>query len=341
MIKNILISACGGGGTDALLETAVIIKNSEYVFKGITDNVYGQFKSILGKDQTFLICRAENELEYIQQLNQIIIQQKIDFFIPNSDIEAYVVSKYNQLIQCETISASFGEMQISQCKEKTHQFCLENNLWTPKTKSYKFFIEAINCEYLDSNYPKWCRTKTGAGSKNSFMAQNKNEVVNFINSAVRDKKFKWDDFIVSDFLPGEDCLITSIWVRGKLKYIGMANRVSYIGAPGQSPPNVIITIYRKELEDLLRKCVSRINPSAHGLYNIDIKYDNLGKPNITEFNLGRFYYNMPIFNSGTISMFDCYLDHFVRKKDHPLIRKEEGWHFLREQDKCPTVIYLK
>src|SRR5690606_18670528 len=107
--------------------------------------------------------------------------------------------------------------------------------------------------------------------------------------------------------------------------------------PGQSSPILIRNIYRSELEELLRSAVSKLNPKASGLYNIDLKYNTDNKPCITEFNLGRFYYNMPLFNAGDKPLFDYYMKTFLESMNLPFYKNLNEFLFIREQDKAPFV----
>ena len=90
-----LISAAGSGGTNRIVEG---VNKEDFI--GITNDRYKFLASVLKKN--YLVPIANQEDLYIKKVNEIIKDEKITLFIPNSDREVFVVTKNIQKIDTNT-----------------------------------------------------------------------------------------------------------------------------------------------------------------------------------------------------------------------------------------------
>jgi len=329
---NILITAAGGGGTNGILET---FNDEGITFVGVNSDYYKAAASCI--EITYQVAHARYPQEYLNDINAIVDKHGIDFIVPNSDIEVELLSKYSKELNCSTFVPKSEIIEISNDKFKTYKHCLKHGINVPKTIDFSS-IEDLKSKFDFTEFPIWCRVKEGSGSKNTAPVNSLVEAIGFIHSEIEKFDLKIEDFTLSDFLPGDDCLITSIWIKGKLKYLAMAHRMKYAKAPGQSPPVLIKKMFRQELMDLNIQVAQSFEKKPNGIYNIDVKYDRNGRIALTELNMGRFYYNMPLFNkSNDANMFKYYLDVVVYGKDNPAVISKDELFFLRDQDKFPVV----
>ncbi len=99
-------------------------------------------------------------------------------------------------------------------------------------------------------------------------------------------------FTLSEYLPGRDFCVQCLWKQGKLILVKMAERISYI--VGDSPsgvsstPALAKTVLEPGVIRVCAKAIRALDPSASGIYFVDIKQSVEGKPCITEINAGRF-----------------------------------------------------
>jgi carbamoylphosphate synthase large subunit len=335
---NILITAAGSGGTNGILKS---YNNSDFNFIGVNSNYYKAAASSLTK-YVYQVENAVNEKKYVGQLNHIIEKHNIDFIIPNSDIEVEVISKNKHILKAKSFVPSYNEILISNDKLKTYNHCIKNNINVPLTIDFDSNNSLKEKFKIFKNFPLWCRIKEGAGSKHTSPIYSLDEAIEFITGEIDKSDLKITDFTISDYLPGDDCLISSIWKNGELKFMGMAHRMKYANKPGQSPPVVIKKMYREELFHFAKKVIATLSIKPNGIYNIDVKYDADNEIALTEFNLGRFYYNMQLFNSdGTEHFFKYYMDSVVLNQDLPSVICKNEVFFLRDQDNYPVILTEK
>ncbi len=332
---NILITAAGGGGTNGILKS---FDSNRYNFIGVNSNFY---KAAASTDTVavYQIANASNEERYITQLNQIIDKHAIDFVIPNSDIEVEIISKNEAALKARTFVPTYNEILISNDKLKTYKHCISNGINVPHTIEFDSFDSLREKFGVFKSFPLWCRIKEGAGSRHTSPINSLDEAVDFIQNAIKKSGLKITDFTISDFLPGDDCLISSIWIEGELKFMGMGHRMKYAKQPGQSPPVLIKKMYREDLFAFAKKVIATLSEKPNGIYNIDVKYDANNQIALTEFNLGRFYYNMQMFNHyDTEHFFKYYMDAVVLNKSLPTVIGKKEVYFLRDQDNYPVTL---
>ncbi len=330
---KILITAAGGGGTNGILKT---FSNSDIEFIGINSNFHVAAASSL--KYNYLVPRASEEQAYLDAINSIIEKHNVEFIIPNSDLEAEILAKHIDQLKCRVFVNSLREMEISNDKFLTYNFCIENKIDVPLTYELESFADIDNIVEKHGEFPLWIRTRFGAGSKNTKKVHSVEEAKKFITDITENKSVAIEDVTISEFLSGADCLVTSLWIEGELKFMAMAHRQAYRGEPGSSPPIRIKKFYSEKLEKYCRDIALKLNSKPHGIYNCDIKHDSKGNPKITEFNLGRFYYNMPLFNNSVDNMFKFYIDNVVLGKNESTVISKDELFFLRDQDNFPVVL---
>ncbi|MEM9849843.1 MAG: hypothetical protein AAF847_18275 [Bacteroidota bacterium] len=332
---NILITAAGGGGTNGLVDS---LGDHSYHFVGTNANFHKAAASNIAP--TYLIATAREEKKYVAAINQLIERHDIDLLVPNSDIEVEIVAKYRAEIRTRVFLPNYEVCQIANDKFLCYEHCIAHDIYMAKAVSCNS-IEDLEQQLTQfSNYPLWCRVKKGSGSKHTAALHSAAEVVQFVSEKLaKHTDLSVSDFMVSDYLPGDDCLIFTIWHHGTLQYLAMAHRQQYFGEQGRSAPTLIKKEYRQELADFAIRIAQSFEVPPHGVYNFDVKYDQKGKAALTEINIGRFYYNMPLFNASKDgSPLHIYVNAASgRLRETALLSKDE-LYFLRDQDNAPVVL---
>ena len=331
---NILITAAGSGGTNGIIST---LPKNNFTFIGVNSDYYKAAASNIAV--TYQIAHASDEENYIHQLNWIIQKHNIELLIPNSDLEVEVVSKNTTAINAKTFLPDIEMCKIGNDKFSTYKLCLKNNINVPKSinamtlEGFKIALEELCI------YPLWCRIRYGSGSKFTKKVFSLEEAMDFIKNTSKEYNLIISDFLISEYLPGDDCLVFTIWHKGTLRYFATAHRMKYFGNQGQSAPTLIKKEYRHELFEMVMRLARQGNIQPHGIYNFDIKYDRNNNPAITEINIGRFYYNMPLFNrSSHKTPFEVYVDSANDLTTENTIISKEEFFFLRDQDNFPVVL---
>ena len=325
-----LISAAGSGGTNRIVEG---VNKEDFI--GITNDRYKFLASVLKKN--YLVPIANQEDLYIKKINEIIKDEKITLFIPNSDREVFVVTKNMQKIDTNTFLPDFDFVDLCFDKLKTHQAMEKNGISSAKTFHITCDEDIKKAFETISQRPLWCRVRLGAGSKHTSKVLNFEDAKCFIERSCEIYGLKKDDFLISEYLGGEDMAVMTLWKDGELKMCKMAKRVSYDGYAGESPPNIIESFYDKEVEKFVTKSIQKLTSNPNGVINVDIKCYEDGRLAITEINPGRFYYNMSLFNYGKVNAFKLFLD-LANGKDFDFIWDDPKVVFIREQDNPPKVV---
>lgn len=133
----------------------------------------------------------------------------------------------------------------------------------------------------------WIRDTHGAGGKGAQMA--------------------------SEYLPGRNISVESVFWQGRYCHSFMKERLSYrtnmvdhnVNGIGSSA--VSKCIWDKEYYDVAQEAIDRVvkkRKDKHGVFGVDLRGDENGKPKVTEINAGRFMtasyafftrYNLPLF----------------------------------------------
>jgi carbamoyl-phosphate synthase large subunit len=155
-------------------------------------------------------------------------------------------------------------------------------------------------------------------------------------------------FTLSEYLPGRDFGVQSLWKRGRLILTKMAERLKYMdsGSPSgvSSMPALARMAWEPEVFAVCERAVRALDPKATGVFFIDVKENSAGKPCITEINAGRFAAMTNIYDlAGRHNMALTYvrlsLDQPVRMRNARDFA--EDVYFVRSVDTLPTVISAK
>ena len=310
-MKKILITAAGSCGTNILLET--MHSKVEYEFVGTHIN---RFKAARANTDSvyLLVPHAANEESYIEALNEIILKEKPDLVIPNTDGEVVTIAKHIREISAPVFLPSEEEILICDDKLRFHQFCDENNIHNAKAYHVSNIDEIPKIFNRFNTTPLWCRMREGGGSQGALQVETAEQAKFWIEYWNTMRNVSVDQFLISEFLPGRDFAVQSIWKDGRLYLMKAAERVSYFGGVGRpsgmsSTPEVAKTIYD---ESIFSFCVNLIKVlskgNANGVYNIDLKLDVNDNICVTEINTGRFFNITSIFNvTGEHAAFDTFL----------------------------------
>lgn len=199
--KNILIFPCG---SEIGLEIHNSLKYFKYftLFGGSSVNDHGRmvFKNYI--DSIPFI----SEKNYIEKLNEIIDEYKIDFIYPAHDSVVLELADKRDLLNCEVITADYFTCDICRSKKKT----------------YKIFSKISPFLYNDSaepkEYPIFLKPDVGEGSKGVAKVENKEEIDNLIK--------KDSSLLILEYLPGKEFTIDCFTDKNKkLIFCNMRERI--------------------------------------------------------------------------------------------------------------------
>ncbi|RUM44603.1 MAG: hypothetical protein DSY46_05200 [Hydrogenimonas sp.] len=324
-----LISAAGSGGTNRLVESC----KSDFI--GMTADKYKIHTSVLSTN--YLVPMAVEEEAYVEAVNRISKQHGIELFIPNSDSEVFTTTKYIEHIGVKTflpdhelVRATFDKWDFYLAAKKAGVEVAETFHITSEKEIEKAF------ESLEQR-PLWCRVKSGSGSRYTSKVLSVEDAKHYIRHQLLLNSLPDDEFLISEYLPGDDIAVMTIWKDGHIKMCKMAKRTRYFKKAGESPPSVLESFFDPKIESFVIESIQKLTSSANGVLNVDIKCREDGTPVVTEINAGRFYYNMQLFNSGNFHAFEIFLK-LAEGEDLAYCTEDPEVIFIREQDNEPYII---
>ncbi len=117
----------------------------------------------------------------------------------------------------------------------------------------------------------------------------------------------WQDFQISEFLPGAEYALQTIWQDGVLIAAEARVRVKYLygflSPSGQSStPSVARTTSKPEVYEIGIKAIRALSGNPHGVFCVDMKTDSDGAIKVTEINAGRFFTTSNFFSHAGVNM---------------------------------------
>lgn len=145
---------------------------------------------------------------FLEEINQIIEKNQIDFIIPAHDSVQLELSKHEHLLACKLISPSYETCQICRSKSATYLF-FKGKIETPIMYSAPF---------KNIPFPLFLKPDIGEGSKGTVKIESIEELNFYLSQSS-------DDLLVLEYLPGKEYTIDCFTDRyGELKFVGGRER---------------------------------------------------------------------------------------------------------------------
>jgi carbamoyl-phosphate synthase large subunit len=310
-MKRILITGAGGGGSNNLIRS---IRSSGYPAIIIGTNVERYLLARSRADKNYLIPRGDSGPQYLEAINKIVMEEKIDLIIPNNDTEVKAISQYRDQIPTRTFLPSQKTIEMCQDKFTLSEHLSKNGFKVARTFSVP---DPDHVEEVYKNFEGddivWCRMRKGSGSRGSLPVNNPEQVRFWIKYWHEMRGVPDSMFLLCEYLPGRDYAFQSLWKDGKLVIAKTCERVSYLfgnitPSGTSSTPRIGQVLNNPLVNELCTKAVQSIDPHATGMFSIDLKEDRHGQPCITEINIGRFFMISIVFSAvGRHNMAEIYL----------------------------------
>lgn len=300
-------------------------------------------------ERTELLPRCD-ESGYASSVRALCNEEEVDLLIPNNDSEARKIAEIeqNSSLPCQTFLPSHDEFVRCQDKQNLHEELEEHDIPTADAVPLSDLgdLDTIPEELSESDQ-YWVRLRTGAGSIGATRVKNMNQARNWIRLWCDLRDFSVEDFHVSEYLPGRDYACQSLWYEGELVLLKLCERLLYVGGSKRlsgtsSTPSLARTRTDEAALQTARDAVRAASERPHGIYPIDMKADQNGVMNVTEFNIGRFFCITPIFDqTGEENTADLYLKCALNEESTSIRKKidiEPDHYLLREMDTEPLVL---
>lgn len=340
-MKKILVTGAGGSPSYNFIESLRHNPENEKFYIVGTD-ISPYHIELSNIDKRYVIPRFDDP-KYLEILNTIIKKEKIDFVHSQPDGEVYFIAKNNEKILTKTLFPDHKTIDICQDKMKFNKILKDNSLPVPEAyyiRNEKDLEEGLS-EILKSNEKAWLRAIRGAGSKAALPIKNIYHAKAWIDYWCEMKGLSYDDFMISEFLPGKEYAFQSLWFNGELIASQARERVEYLFGhlmvSGQSSsPSVAVSVHNNEINETVYKVVKAIDPNASGIFCADLKTNKNGQIVLMEINAGRFFTTSYFFSAAGCNMPYYYVRLGIDGKvDIPYTKFNNipaGWHWVRMMD---------
>ena len=299
-MKKILVT---GGGGPAGLNFINSLNHATETFDIVSSDI-NKFHLELTPSKNRIIMPEFNAPEYIDTLNHVIDEYKIDFLHCQPDGEVKIISDNREKINTRTFLPSKKTIDICQNKDLSSEIWAKNGI----LNNNSITIDSEN-DLDDASttfgYPYWLRASSGASSKGSSLIYNKNTAYHWIEYW-KSRNIDWK-FIAQEYFDGRNIAFQSIWKNGELIVSQARERLEYL-YPNLAPsgvtntPVVAVTINDKSVNDVAYESIKTIDKNATGIFCVDLKEDKNGIVRPTEINAGRFFTTSYFFTKAGINM---------------------------------------
>ncbi len=337
-MKKILVTGAGGSAAHNFIES-LRISAEKYYIVGTDISPYHIELSDVNKKY---VIPPVNNSNYLKILNKIIKLENIDFVHPQPDTEVSFLSRNRERVKAKLFLPDKKTIELCQNKMNLLDVLYKANIPTGQSyliKDAKSLRKSINL-LLKNNTKIWIRAIRGAGSKASLPIINFDQAKFWISYWKSMKNLNWDDFMLTEFLPGKEFAFQSLWKNGKLITSQVRERVEYLYGnltpSGQtSTPSVARTVAREDVNLTATKAVLAADPNATGIFCVDLKTNKDGVACVTEINAGRFFTTSNFFAHAGSNMPEIYVKMAFGEKlpDHPIYNPlPENLYWVRMVD---------
>lgn len=306
-MKRILVTGAGGSPSYNYIQSLRDNPNKEkFYIVGIDINKY--FLELIDVDARYLVPKTDDS-NYLSIINSIVEKEKIDFLHCQPEQEVLFFSKNRDKLKTKTFFPTLSTVEICQNKMALMNSLNEYNIPIPETYriNSEDDLKIAFSKLLKNDKKVWLRAIKGAGSKAALPVSRIEHARMWIDYWRVMKGISYGDFMVSEFLPGNEYAFQSVWSNGNLIMSQARQRVEYLFGnlfiSGQSSsPSVAVTVQNNEVNQLASSSIKAIDKNASGIFCVDLKTDKRGRVAITEINAGRFFTTSYFFSKAGCNM---------------------------------------
>lgn len=337
-MKRILVTGAGGSAAANFVKSLRMVPEPFYI---VGTDIKPHHLELSEVDRRYLVPPARSP-DYIDKLNSLIERERIDLVHPQPPAEVTVLSECrHQVNACLFMPA---QETVRLCQDKMSLIEKLSSAGVPVPESYLIQDEdnlRRSLKTLLSRYEKaWLRAIRGAGSRAALPIKKIGHGLAWIDYWAETHGIGYGDFMLSEFLPGQEFAFQSLWLNGDLVTSQARTRLEYIfgnlTASGQSSsPSLARTVHRDDVNRFATWAVRVADPDATGIFCLDMKENAQGVPCVTEINAGRFFTTTNFFSEAGCNMPYYYIK-MAYGESLPDLPKynpvPEGWYWTRMID---------
>lgn len=344
-MTKILIAGAGGAPTEGVINSLLLSEKKETILGMGSEPT----DIVLSKAHKKLYVPYADNIKYKAALLKILSEEKPDLVHFQNDLEIFHASKFRDEIQATGTKIFMPSHEvIDTCvhKYKTYLKCKEAGIKVPTNLMIndQDDLKKAFSDLGDSEGKIWLRASSiGGGGKGALPTNNFDFAKNWI-----DKYDGWGDFVAAEMLTPNTVTWLSIWHEGELVVAQTRIRKGWThgnrtvsGVTGVT--KVGQTYSDAEVDRISIDTIKAVDSKPHGIYGVDMTYDNKGIPNPTEINISRFFTTVLFFTKAGLNMPLIFKD-IALYNEFPKLEKKinplaDGLLWLRGMDTAPRLMH--
>jgi predicted ATP-grasp superfamily ATP-dependent carboligase len=291
-MKRVLVTGAGGSAAANFVHSLRLAGEPFYVVGTDASRYHLELADV---DARYLLPRVDDD-EYLPSLNALVETEEIELVHAQPDPEVLFLARFRDDVSARTYLPSTEAIELCQDKLGLVERLREADLPVPEchgARSAESLRESTKA-ILESHERVWVRARRGAGARASLPVTTADQAVAWARWWIEVRGLVWDDFMVTEFLPGRELGWQGLWRDGELVTSQARERLEYVFGnlvpSGQtSSPSVARTVHRSDVNELAIATVRAVDAHATGVFGVDLKENAKGIPLVTEINAGRFF----------------------------------------------------
>lgn len=343
-MSKILIGGAGGAPSEGVINSLLLGKKQEEII-GMGSVPSDLVMSHAGRKY---IVPYANAPEYRKELIKILNKERPGLIHFQNDLEVY----HGSLIRDDIASTG---TKVFMPRHEVIETCV--NKW----KSWKAFKKAgltvpenifihdeddlrrAFRELGDKEGKIWLRANdVGGGGMGSIPTNDYDMAKAWIN-----RYNGWNNFIAAEMLSSQTVTFLSIWWEGELIVAQTRKRTGWIhgnrsasGVTGVT--KVGITCSDDQVTDVAIRTIRAVDDTPHGIFGVDMAYDQNSIPNPTEINISRFFTTVLFFTKAGLNMPEIFKD-LALYSEKPVLPRSinplpDGLMWCRGMDTKPILV---
>jgi carbamoyl-phosphate synthase large subunit len=281
---------------------------------------------------------------YKAALLWLLRQTKPDFIHVQNDFEVRALSRIRSDVEAAGVKHFLPSVEtIENCVDKMKSYAIWKKAGVPVAETRLIHNEQGLREAFEELGPRvWVRAIEGGGGTGALPTDN----VLFAKLWI-DRFNGWGHFTASACLTERTVTWLSLWHEGELIVAQTRRRRSWkFGSRTLSGVTGITgvgeTCSDPDVDRVAQSAIAAMDSKPHGLFGVDMTYDEAGLPNVTEINIGRFFTTQYFFTVAGLNIPDMYCQIALNnvfpeleKKVNPL---PDGLVWIRGMDSEPILI---
>jgi biotin carboxylase len=291
-MRRILVTGAGGAAAANFVHSLRLAAEPFHVIGTDTSPYHLELAPV---DTRYLLPRA-GDPGYVDELNAVVEAEDADLVHPQPEQEVLLLAEEHERVRAATFLPQAEAVATCQDKATFAARMADAGLPTPRfaRAEDEESLREATASILQAREQAWVRAVRGAGARASLPVSSPDQAAAWVRYWIERRGLGYPDFMVSEFLPGREFAFQSVWLDGRVVTSAARERLEYVFGhlmpSGQSSsPSVARTIHRDDVNEIASHAVLAVDAKATGVFCVDLKEDESGRPLVTEINAGRFF----------------------------------------------------